>query len=221
MAIELQETFTVSAPISRVWDFMMTPENVAKCMPGANLTQLIDDRKFEGNIKVKLGAITARYEGTITYTTADEATRCVVMLAQAKEKGGGTVSGTITTSLVALSPTETEVRCESSVDMTGRIVQVGRGMIEGVADQIIGKFVKNVKTLLEVPEAAPAATGTAGEGAPSPVEPAVAKAAEAARIAAAEKQLDNEAVNLFGMIWKVIRDWLAGLFKGRQSTAKK
>lgn len=199
MAIELQETFVVLTPIDRVWQFMLNPENVAACMPGASLTELIDDKKFVGTVKIKIGAITAKYSGTITYTTADEAEHVVVMLVEAKEKGGGTVSGTITTKLKALSPGETEVNCDSSVDMTGRIVQVGRGMIEGVAGQIIGKFVKNVKTLLEV-EPAPAGAD-AVPGAPvAPVTP---------------PKLDDkdDAINILAVVWKVIWDGITGFFK--------
>lgn len=202
MAIELQETFKVAAPIDRVWQFMLDPENVAKCMPGASLTELIDDKKFVGTVKIKIGAITAKYSGTITYTTADEAAHVVVMLVEAKEKGGGTVTGTITTKLAALSDSETEVNCESAVDMTGRIVQVGRGMIEGVAGQIIGKFVKNVKTLLEV-EAAPVQAaggeaGTAAQAAPPP-----------------PPQLDDsdDAINIIAVVWKVIWDGIKNFFK--------
>ena len=201
MAIELQETFKVLAPIDRVWQFMMDPENVASCMPGASLTELIDDKNFIGSVKVKIGAITAKYSGTIAYTTADESQHLLVMLVEAKEKGGGTVSGTITTKLAALSATETEVQCESSVDMTGRIVQVGRGMIEGVAGQIIGKFVNNVKTLLEVEATAVAAT----DAEPGAVPPAPA----------APPKLDDkdDAINIVAVVWKVVWDAITGFFK--------
>lgn len=200
MAIELKETFKVLAPIDRVWQFMLDPENVAACMPGASLTELIDDKNFVGSVKVKIGAITAKYSGTIAYTTADEAQHLVVMLVEAKEKGGGTVTGTITTKLDALSATETEVKCESSVDMTGRIVQVGRGMIEGVAGQIIGKFVKNVKTLLEVEPAPMAANAEPGAAPPPPV-------------AAPKLDDKDDAINIVAVVWKVIWDAITGFFK--------
>lgn len=209
MAIELHETFQVAAPIDRVWQFMMNPENVAACMPGASLTETIDDKSFIGTVKVKIGAITAKYSGTITYSTADEAQHLVVMSVEAKEKGGGTVNGTITTRLKVISETETEVACESAVDMTGRIVQVGRGMIEGVAGQIIGKFVKNVKKLLEVAEPAPAAAAPAGEQA------ATSNAPAAKPTPAAPPQLDDDddAINIVAVVFKVIWDGIKNFFK--------
>ena len=137
MAIEIRETFQVSAPIDQVWNFMKSPENLAGCMPGASLARIIDDRSFVGTVKLKVGAITASYDGTMTFIKLDDSARELTLLAEAKEKGGGTVSGTISANLLALPDGSTEVRCESSTDLTGRIVQVGRGMIEGVSKQVI------------------------------------------------------------------------------------
>ena len=200
MAIELQETFRVHAPIDKVWEFLLTPENIVTCLPGATLIELIDDKKFEGSVKVKIGAITAKYAGTITYTITDVSDRKVVMLAQAKEKGGGTVTGTITTELVAISENETEACSQSSVDMTGRIVSVGRGMIEGVAAQIIGTFIKNVKTLLEFEAAPIAATedGANADAAPRPAPVLVDR---------------EDEINVLAVVWKVIRDAIVSFFK--------
>lgn len=210
MAIELEKNFTVAAPVDKVWAFLLDPNNVVKCMPGAALTELIDDQKFEGSVKVKIGAITAKYAGTITYTEADEVAHQVVMLAQAKDKSGGTVDGTITTRLEALGAGETAVHCTSAVDLTGRIVQVGRGMIDGVADQIIGKFVKNVKTLLEVVDVAPV---VAGESAADTSAASTVSTGSAVRAPQPEPVLDNAPPNIIVAVLKVIQGWIANFFK--------
>ncbi len=236
MAIELSESFQVNAPVERVWQFMLDPESVAACMPGAALTESIDDRNFVGSVKVKIGAITAKYAGNIAYTSADEPSGTVVMLVEAKEKGGGTVSGTITTRLAAVSSELTDVQCESAIDMTGRIVQVGRGMIEGVAGQIIGKFVVNVRTVLEAepapapapdpdPDPDPAAalsttepslssTPPASPGA-AQVQPAPSpRAASSLSPEAISKLKDNdEAINMLAVAWQVIWDGIKGFFR--------
>ena len=115
MAIELSEGFQVNAPLGRVWQFMLDPESVAACMPGAALTESIDERNFVGSVKVKIGAITAKYAGNIAYTTTDESSGTVVMLVEAKEKGGGSVSGTITTRLAAVTA---ELTCISRIKRT-------------------------------------------------------------------------------------------------------
>jgi hypothetical protein len=202
MAIELKEVFQIAAPIDEVWRFLMSPERMIPCLPGATVSEIIDEKQFVGTVKLKIGAITAKYDGTITYTTADESNHLCVMLAEAKEKGGGTVSGTISTKLVQLEGGVVEATVESCVDMTGRVVQVGRGMIEGVASQIIGKFVKNIKTTLEVP----VAEGGEGEGevpgTPGPqTPPTFHRAAE------------DDSINVLAVVFKVIRDGIVNFFK--------
>lgn len=175
MAIEIKETFIVAAPIDAVWKFMNNPENVVTCMPGASLKEIIDEKSFVGAVKLKIGAVSAQYQGTITYLEADQQSHRVKMLAEGNERGGGTVSGTIDTTLIELADgSGTEVRCSSSIDLTGKIVQVGRGMIEGVSAQIIKKYVANVRSLLEVPGQSPASQPSiaeAGSTATAPSSP--------------------------------------------------
>jgi len=212
MAIEIKETFVVAAPIETVWRFMNDPQNVVSCMPGAALKEVIDDRRFVGTVKIKIGAVTAQYQGTITYQETDAATHRVKLLAEGNERGGGTVSGTIDTELVTLPGGGTEVRCSSSVDLTGKIVQVGRGMIEGVSAQIIRKYVTNVKALLEVPGQAEA---------PAKQVPAYEVRADAPPVTAAppssppparEEAIDVGSV-VFSVAWNKLRDIFRRLFR--------
>lgn len=193
MAIELKEVFQVEAPIDEVWQFLMSPERMIPCLPGASVREIVDDKQFIGSVKLKIGAITAKYDGTITYTTADKSSYTCVMLAEAKEKGGGTVSGTITTKLVQLDGA-VEATVESCVDMTGRVVQVGRGMIEGVAAQIIGKFVKNIKKTLEVP--VPEAGAEPGAVAEPP-----------------QRDAEDDSINVLAVVFKVIWQGIVNFFK--------
>ena len=208
MAIEIRETFQVSAPIDQVWNFMKSPENLAGCMPGASLARIIDDRSFVGTVKLKVGAITASYDGTMSFIKLDDSARELTLLAEAKEKGGGTVSGTISANLLALPDGSTEVRCESSTDLTGRIVQVGRGMIEGVSKQVIQKFVTNVKSSLEsVPAAAPAGEdASAGVATPAP---GAAPSEPVARPPIAKE----ESINVLAVVWNVIWASIRGFFR--------
>jgi hypothetical protein len=118
------------------------------------------------------------------------------MLAEAKEKGGGTVSGTITTTLVQVDGA-VEATVESCIDMTGRVVQVGRGMIEGVAAQIIGKFVKNIKKTLEVPVVEEGAV----PGAAPPTPPTL------------ERDAEDDSINVLAVVFKVIWDGIVNFFK--------
>jgi carbon monoxide dehydrogenase subunit G len=157
MAISLQETFRVNAPVEAVWDYVMDAQRVAGCMPGAALDESVDDRTFLGTIRVKVGAITTSYKGKVQFTEVDEAGRSVRMLAEGRETGGGTAKGTMSSRVTAISSNETEVFVEASVDVTGRIAQVSRGMIEGLSKQLFQQFVACAKASLETPEHAAAA----------------------------------------------------------------
>ncbi len=152
MAIEIQETFQVQAPIEAVWQFLLDPQRVVVCMPGAELEEVVDDRTFRGNIKVKVGPITTSYKGRVQLTEVDEQQYVVQMVAEGRETGGGIAKGTMSSRLRALPDGQTEVVTETRVDIAGRIMQFGRGMIQDVSHQLFQQFVACVKERLEAPE---------------------------------------------------------------------
>jgi carbon monoxide dehydrogenase subunit G len=157
VAIDIEETFQVRAPIELVWRFLLDPQQVAPCMPGAELDEVLDARTFHGNVKIKVGAITTRYKGKVHLTTVDEAGRRIEMAAEGRETGGGTAKGSMVAEMRTLPEGLTEVVARASVDLTGKIMQVGRGMIQGVSHQLFLQFVAAVKSHLEpIAAAAPA-----------------------------------------------------------------
>lgn len=172
MAISIEERFQVRAPIDVVWQFLMDPHKVVVCMPGAELEEVVDEQTFLGNIKVKVGPIATSYKGRIQFTEVDEAAHTVRMVAEGRESGGGMAKGTMSSRLQALPDGQTEVVAVAEVDITGRIMQFGRGMIQDVSKQLFQQFVECAKQQLE---ALPAASGgaespAASGGAESPEE---------------------------------------------------
>jgi hypothetical protein len=160
----------------------MDPARVAACMPGAKLEQVIDERTFLGSIRVKVGAITAAYKGKVRFTQVDAGAHTVQMTAEGTETGGGTAKGTMSSSLRQLPSGQTELVAKASVDLTGRVVQVGRGMIQGVSHQLFKQFVASAKRQLETaPGAGPAAAGAGAASATAPLPPARAEG-EAIRV---------------------------------------
>ena len=173
MAVTIKETFTVRAPIERVWQFVMDPEMVVTCMPGAELESIEDERTFLGKVSVKVGAVTTSYQGRVQFSAVDDVAHSVEMTAEGRETGGGTAKGTMSSRLRALETGETEVVAEASVDLTGRVMQMGRGMIQGVSQQLFKQFVTCVKERLEAPEGETASA--AAEPEPIRIIPLVSK----------------------------------------------
>ncbi len=168
MAIEIREQFEVQAPVERVWPFIMDPHKVVTCMPGAQLDEVVDASTFLGTVKIKVGAITTSYKGRVQFTKMDEQAHVVEMTADGRETGGGMAKGTVTCRLQAVPGGKTELSVGANVDLTGRIMQVGRGMIQGVAHQLFLQFGSRVKDQLE-PAEAQLAAASAEPGQPSPV----------------------------------------------------
>ena len=213
MALDIKESFEVGAPIDAVWAFLNDPQNVVACMPGASLNEIVDDTQFIGSVKLKIGAVSAQYQGTITYTERDTSNYIVKMLAAGNERGGGTVSGTIVTQLESLAGgSATRVVCESSIDLTGKIIQVGRGMIEGVSAQIIKKYVGNVRKLREAPAAQAAADAalTAEASANGTGTDAGTASAPPPRPPMPEKE---DSINVLAVVFKVIVDRIKAFFR--------
>jgi len=164
MALNIKETFEVEASIEKVWAFMMDPQAVARCMPGAELGEVVDERTFEGTIKVRVGAVTTSYAGRVQFVEVDEAGRHVSMTAEGKETGGGTAMGTMSSRLTTLDDGRVQVAAEASVELTGRVAQVGRGLIQGVSHQLFLQFVACAKETLEAIEGAEPTTAPENAG---------------------------------------------------------
>lgn len=147
--MEFDNSFTVNAPLQRVWDFLLNVQEVAPCMPGAEITESVSDTEYKGIVKIKLGAVQMSYKGTATISQIDEATHTVVLVATGREtRGTGNASSTTTSHLEAEGADRTVVTLNSQVDVSGRVAQFGRGIMQDVASRLIGEFARNLEAKL-------------------------------------------------------------------------
>ncbi|MCE0761599.1 SRPBCC family protein [Pseudonocardia kujensis] len=138
--MQLENKFTIAAPIADAWAALNNPETVAPCFPGATLTEYTGD-SFTGTVKVKLGPISLTYKGKGTYIERDDANHKVVIDATGRDsRGNGTAAAKVTGTMKADGPDKTEVTMVTDMTITGRPAQFGRGVISDVADKIIGQF---------------------------------------------------------------------------------
>lgn len=167
MAITLSETFRIAAPVQQVWDFMLDPHEVVTCMPGAALEEVVDDRTFLGAIRVKVGPIVTSYKGRVTFIDVDAAAYRIEMSAEGRESGGsGNARATMRSHLASLPDGGTEVTAEAHAEITGRVMQFGQSMIEGVSHQLFLDFVKRTRERLESTADGGTAPAPAAESAP-------------------------------------------------------
>jgi carbon monoxide dehydrogenase subunit G len=157
MAFKIAERFEVQAPVERVWQYLIDPASVVQCLPGAELLESQEDRTFTGQIKVKVGPLSMSYKGKGSFTEVDGATHTVRMVGEAKEVGGsGSTKVTMVSIVTALDGGGSAVSVDADINLVGRIVQFGRGMIEEVSRQMFRQFAACVKARLEVSDEPPA-----------------------------------------------------------------
>src|SRR6266516_944164 len=166
--MELEHTFTVPVPEERAWDVLLDVERVAPCMPGASLDS-VDGDEIKGRIKVKVGPISMTYAGTAHFTERDPHAHVITLEAAGKEtRGAGTASATVR-SLREGQGDQTHVIVHTTLNVTGRPAQFGRGVMAEVGGKLIGIFANNLAAML-----------TADKASQGPAEPAESARAEAA-----------------------------------------
>jgi len=158
MAFKIEERFEVQAPVERVWKYLIDPARVVECLPGAELVEMTDAQNFTGAIKVKVGPLAMSYKGKAKFTEVNEETHQVRMVGDAREVGGSGSTKVTMLSTVAPLPSGggSEVVVNAEVELVGKIVQFGRGMIEEVSRQMFRQFSTCVRAKLEVVEDQPA-----------------------------------------------------------------
>ena len=149
-SLRIEERFLVAAPPERVFAFLLDPERIVACMPGAALDEVESERLFLGNVRVKLGAMTLGYKGRLELTEVDDAAHRVHAVGEGREKGGaGKVKLRLDARVDGDGAGGSQVTVEAEVELAGRIVRFGRGMIESVAKQIFGDFAEAVRARIE------------------------------------------------------------------------
>ena len=153
MAFKFEETFQVQAPIDRVWRYLADPRRIVVCLPGAAITSVESDRVFHGTVKAKVGPVTVTYTGRAELTELDESAHVVRLSAEGRESGGpGSAKLRMTSRVTARDDDSSEVRVEAEVDIAGKIMQFGRGMIDVVAKQLFRQFAECARAELEMPD---------------------------------------------------------------------
>jgi carbon monoxide dehydrogenase subunit G len=172
MAIELDNSFTVPVPPDVAWAVLLDVARIAPCMPGATVDE-VDGDVVNGRIKVKVGPVSLTYKGTATFTERNEEARKVSVEASGKEtRGAGTASAVVTASLSPAEDDGTVVTMHTTMNVTGRPAQFGRGVMAEVSGKLVEKFAENLAVQLTGNGGAPGTAESTGEAAGSTGEAA-------------------------------------------------
>ena len=196
--MEIDNEFEVPIPVEEAWAILTDIEGIVPCMPGAELTEVVDETSYKGQISVRLGPVALVFNGTARFEEIDEAEyRARVKASGSDSKGRGGAAATLDFHLEP-NGNATRVLIHTDLQLSGSVAQYGRGagMISALAAQLIGQFADCLKATLAKPEGA----GAKPEGAEASLpEPAPARPISAAGLG-------------FRVLWDAIRGAIRRLF---------
>jgi carbon monoxide dehydrogenase subunit G len=168
--MQIDSTFSVVAPIDKVWDTLMDFQRVAGCVPGAQILNKLSDDAYQVGMKVKLGPVTMQYKGQMTVIERDAAEHRAVLQGRAQEtRGQGTADATVTMRLAEAERTTTGT-VSAELNLSGKAAAMGKSVIGGVTEQMMALFAANLQALLaEPPPESEEAPERESPGEPGPV----------------------------------------------------
>lgn len=220
--MQIENTFTVPAPPDRLWSYLLDVERIAPCMPGAELTDIVDERTWKGTVHMKLGPVSLSFSGTVTLEERDDEAKRVVLSAKGVESKGKGAAKASVTSWLEPGEGETTIKMIADIQLTGAVAQLSRGLLPEVSKKLTAEFAACLQeTMLagEVPPAEAAPAGATSEG-ESPTAPAGGSVIEpTARPSGRPQQAPPIGGVRLGLsaTWAVVRNFFQRLFGGARS----
>jgi uncharacterized protein len=157
MATEITKTFQVKEPVEQVWSLLSDPRRVATCVPGAKITEQVDEKTYKGTISVRVGPSATDYKGELEIIRLDQEKHEMEILGKGQDvKGRGSASMKMTSKLRSLEDGGTEVTSVAEVNVVGILAQMGSRVISEVSNIMFGQFTKNFQAQLQQPAGAAA-----------------------------------------------------------------
>ena len=200
--MQLENSFTVGAPPSRVFAYLLDVNKIVGCVPGAELSEVVDPTTFKGKVKIKVGPITVAYSGTARIVDRDDANHAATLEAEGRETTGPGSARAKARMTVEADGSASVVKIVTDYNVAGRVAQFGRGVMEDVSRRIVNDMAACIKANVE---AAEPGAGGGGETAAAPSGPVAAPVA-------ASPQVTSKPLNAFGLLFSVLWARLRGAF---------
>jgi carbon monoxide dehydrogenase subunit G len=194
--MQLENSFSVGAPPDRVFAYLLDVNKVVGCVPGAELSEVVDPTTFKGKVKVKVGPITVGYSGTARIADRNDASRSATLEAEGRETTGPGSARAKALMTVEADGAGSTVKIVTEYSVAGRVAQFGRGVMEDVSRRIVNDMAACIKANVEAGEA------TSGGG--DTVEPATARGASSTPAPVTAKPI-NAVPLFFQVLWSGLR----------------
>ncbi len=200
--MRIENEFTVAQPVEPLWAFLLNVEKIAPCMPGAELTEHVDETTWKGKVNVAFGPVKLSFAGTVVMEDRDDVAHRVKLGAKGMEaKGKGAATATVTSWLEpGPDAGSSTVKMEADMTLTGAVAQLSRGLLPEISKKLTQQFADCLQ----------ASMSAEGDVAESPED----------SIASAPASANANSVGGLGLglaaVWSIIKGFFRKLF-GRAS----
>jgi len=203
MKVQLEKTFALPASADAAWAVLRDVERVAGCMPGAAITERIDDRHYKGTVAVRFGPANMSFRGEVEVLALEPETRTLRLVGKGTDTtGSSAASMDLTARIDAVDAHASNLVGTSEVSMSGKAATFGGRMAGAVADQVLKQFAAHFAERAKGEEAQAAATAPQATTGAAPIAPA------------AEPPVP---LNGLALAWAVLKDWLRSLLPARRA----
>lgn len=221
----ITKDFEIAQPISVVWKSLANPEEIVGCVPGASITEKIDDRNYKGQVVTKFGPIKAAYAGDIEIIELDEANHKMVLKGRGLDSKGKGSADMLMNGLLKEEGGKTQVNFSMDITIVGKLAQFGSRLINDVSDQLLNQFVKNFSDQLEAetPEASVVETSSDTGNDADAIPAVTAQPKEVVKNVSKSAEAEDNSFDGTSLIGTVVKsifgsilDFFKGLFGGKK-----
>jgi uncharacterized protein len=169
--VEIENEFDVPAPVDHVWTYLLDVERVAPCMPGAELTEVVDDHTWKGKVNMKLGPVSLAFAGTVTMQERDDQAKRIVLAAKGMEQRGKGAANASVTSWLEQGDGVTNVKMRADIHLTGTVAQLSRGLLPEVSRKLTQQFADCLLQSMQAAEVQATESADVAAAVAAPVEP--------------------------------------------------
>jgi hypothetical protein len=168
----IENEFTVADNPQHVWEYLLDVERIAPCMPGAEITELVDDRTWKGRMNMKFGPVALTFAGQVTMQDRDDDAHRVVLAAKGMEQKGKGAATANVTSWLEPDANGTKVKMQADITLTGTVAQLSRGLIPEVSKKLTAQFAECLQESMSAQAPTASEVESASEPAAAPAIPA-------------------------------------------------
>jgi uncharacterized protein len=149
MGVKIEKSFQAPFSVDAVWAFLSDPQKVVTCVPGAKITEKVDDRAYKGAISVKVGPSVTDFKGEVQIVRVDPEAHEIEILGKGQDvRGRGSASMKMTGKVRGLESGGAEVVTQAELNVAGILAQMGGRVMQEVSNIMFEQFTKNFREKL-------------------------------------------------------------------------